>query len=133
MLGQNEALRNAVVEFRGSRFDGGTLEIYTGGAPADPNDPATGTLLCTITLPNPAYGSASGGVVAMSGTWSDTAVDTGTAGYARFISADTLETLDVTVTEDPDDDADLLISDEDIVIGNTVSVISHTLTEQENG
>lgn len=131
-LNKNEDLRNEQVEFFGSIWDGGTLEIYEGAPPADPNDPATGDLLCTITIPNPAFGAASGGVIAKSGTWADTATDTGTAGYARFISSDTLKTMDVLITEDPGDN-DLLINELDITIGNTVTVVSLTFTTPENG
>ena len=131
MLRKNEDTRNEQVEFLGSLFDGGTLEIYTGGQPADPNSAPTGTLLCTITLPNPAFGAASAGVIAKSGIWSDTAVDTGTAGWARFISADTNKTFDVLCTDSPGDD-DLLINGVDITVGNTVTVVSLTITSPES-
>lgn len=131
-LNKNEALRDEQVEFFGSIWDGGTLEIYEGAPPADPNDPPSGDLLATITIPNPAFGAASAGVIAKSGTWADTATDTGTAGYARFISSDTLKTMDVLITEDPGDN-DLLINELDITIGNTVTVVSLTFTTPENG
>jgi len=127
MLRKNIDLRNVQADFLGSVFDAGTLEIYTGTQPADPNSAPTGTLLCTITLPNPAFGAAVAGVVTKAGTWADTATDTGTAGWARFISASTDETFDVVVTEDPLDN-DLLINSADITIGNTVTVISLTVT-----
>lgn len=131
MLRKNTDLRNVQADALGAVFDGGTLEIYTGTQPADPNSAPSGTLLCTITLPNPAFGAASVGVIAKAGTWSDTAVDTGTAGWARFISASTNETFDVVVTEDPDDN-DLLINEADITLGNTVTVVSLTITVPES-
>lgn len=127
-LRKNIATRNEQVELFGSLFDGGTLEIYTGTQPADPNSAPSGSLLATIPIPNPAFAAPSGGTVAKSGSWSVVATGTGTAGYARFISADTLKTMDAVVTNIPGDN-DLLINTVDIAIGNTVQVVSLTLTE----
>ena len=127
MLRKNDDTINEQADFFGSLFDGGTLEIYTGTQPADPNSAPSGTLLVTITIPNPAFGAASGGVIAKAGTWQDTAVDTGTAGWARFISADTNKTFDVACTDSPGDD-DLLINGVDVTLGNTVTVVSLTIT-----
>lgn len=130
-LQKNEDVINAQVEAFGALFDGGTLEIYTGAQPGDPNSAASGTLLCTITIPNPAFGAASGGVIAKAGSWFDTAGATGTAGYARFISSDTLKTMDAVVTNVPGGN-DLLINSIDITSGNTVIVVSLTLAEPES-
>lgn len=127
-LRKNTATRNEQVELFGSLFDAGTLEIYTGSQPADPNAAVSGSLLVTITIPNPAFAAASGGTVAKSGSWSAVATGTGVAGYARFISSDTLKTMDVVVTNIPGGN-DLLINSLDIAIGNTVQVVSLTLTE----
>jgi hypothetical protein len=57
----------------------GSLKIFSGSLPANcaASDP-TG-LLVTITLPTPAFGSASSGVASKSGTWSGTASAAGTA------------------------------------------------------
>lgn len=59
------------------------LKVYTGLAPADCATAASGTLLATLTLPSDWLAAASGGAKAKSGTWSGTASNTGTAGYAR--------------------------------------------------
>lgn len=129
-LRKNTALRNAQAEFFGGVFDGGTLEIYTGVQPADPNSSPTGDLLATINIPNPAFGSASNGVASKSGTWSAVAAATGTAGYGRFISADTNKTMDVQCSEVPGGN-NLLLNIADIAIGNTVTVVSLTITAPE--
>lgn len=126
-LRKNVALVNAESDAFGAFFNGGTLKIYTGSQPADPNAVASGTLLCTITLPNPAFGAASAGSISKSGTWSAVAGDTGTAGYVRMASSDTLKTLDITVTESGAG-GDAIIDDDAIVNGNTVTVTSCTVT-----
>lgn len=131
-LRKNEDTINEQAEFLGSLFNGGTLEIYTGSQPADPNSAPSGSLLATITIPSPAFGAASGGVVENEPGWSDTATGTGAAGYARFISSDTLKTMDIPVSMVPGS-GNLVINDEDIVLGNTVSVVSLTLTTPANG
>lgn len=128
MLRKNDGLIDEQANFLGDLFDAGTLEIYTGSQPSDPNSGPSGSLLVTITIPNPAFGAPSAGVVAKAGTWSAVATDTGTAGWARFISADTLKTMDVVVTDTPGGN-DLLINGIDITIGNTVTVVSLTLSE----
>jgi hypothetical protein len=130
-LRKNTDMRDAQVEFTGALFDAGTLEIYSGMQPADPNSGPSGVLLATINIPNPAFGAASSGVIAKSGIWSAVAVATGTAGWARFISASTSETFDAVVTDIPGGN-DLLLNSLDITIGDTVTVISLTLTTPES-
>lgn len=66
---------------------GTTLKIYTGTQPASADDAASGTLLVTITLPNPCFGTASSDAISKTGTWSGTASATGTAGWFRLESA----------------------------------------------
>jgi len=62
----------------------GSIKIYTGTQPATPATAASGTLLATVTLPNPAFGSSSGGSASLNDPASVNAVATGTAGWARF-------------------------------------------------
>ncbi len=124
---KNNDTVNEQADFLGSLFDGGTIEIYTSTQPADPNSGPSGSLLATITLPTPAFGSAVAGVITKSGTWQDTATGTGTAGWARFISADTNKSFDVKVSE-LGGGGDAIINDDNVTSGNTVTVTSCTLT-----
>ena len=64
---------------------GGTIEIRTGAQPATADDAATGTLLCTFTLPAPAFDAAGTTSVAIDADpdLSAVAAATGTAGWAR--------------------------------------------------
>lgn len=127
-LRKNTGLVNAQSEFNGGIWDGGTVEIYTGGQPANANTAPSGSLLATINIPTPAFGSATAGVVTKAGTWSDTGTGNGTAGWARFTSADTNKVMDVLCTETPGGN-DLLLNTLAITIGITVTVVSLTLTE----
>lgn len=118
---------NEQANLLGSLFDAGTLELYTGAQPADPNSGPSGSLLATIPIPNPAFGAAVAGAITKAGTWSVTASATGIAGWARMISADTNKSLDLTVSGTPGGN-NLLISDENVVNGNLVSVDSLVIT-----
>lgn len=129
-LRKNTGTVNEQIDLLGSLFDGGTLEIYTGSQPSDPDDSPSGSLLATISIPNPAFGSPSDGVITKSGSWSATATDTGVAGWARFISSDTNKTMDVVVTDTPGGN-DLLINTLSITVGNTVTVVSLTIAEPQ--
>ena len=62
-----------------------TLEIRTGAAPATPATADSGNLLASLTLPPNFMATASGGSVALSGTWQDTSADAaGTVGHFRI-------------------------------------------------
>lgn len=61
------------------------LRILTGTAPANCAAAETGTLLVEITLPSDWANAASSGSKTKLGTWSGTAVATGTAGYYRMV------------------------------------------------
>jgi hypothetical protein len=110
----NTNFRNVLAGAFKSTFDGGTLEIRTSGGT---------TLLATITLPGSAFNAASGGSVTKTGTWSATAVDSGVARVGRFISGS--NQVDVTIAESA---AEMIIDDENIVSGGTVTVTSYTVT-----
>ncbi|GGV34182.1 hypothetical protein GCM10010182_67570 [Actinomadura cremea] len=77
-----------------------SLNIYTGTAPAGPDTTATGTLLVTVELNDPAFGAAAGGVCTLdvTGGLSGTAGNTGTAGYARLADGNGAGILDLSVS-----------------------------------
>lgn len=128
-LRNNEALRTKIADDFADLWDGGSIEIRSGGQPADPDSAASGTLLCTITLPTPAFGAAAVGVVSKTGTWAGVAGASGTAGWARFKNAAATRSFDVTVAETG---ADLTIDIEDIVLSGVVTVTSFTYTVPES-
>lgn len=121
---QNTALRNILANAFADTWDGGTLKIYSGAQPADTTT-TPGTLLATITLPTPAFGSAASGVVSKSGTWSALAVATNTAGWARFANSGGTVLCDVSVGESA---SDLIIDNDAVVSGGEITVTSFTYT-----
>ena len=124
-LRKNTALRNAQADALGDNFDGGTLKIYTGAQPASANDAASGSLLATITIPTPAFGTAASGAIDKAGTWSVVATGTGTAGWARMESAAGAKKMDFSVAESA---ADLIIDNDAVVTGGVVTVTGLTIT-----
>jgi len=65
------------------------LRFYSGSAPAQVSDAATGSLLAEAVLPSDWLTDAANGVKTKVGTWNDPAADaSGTAGYARLYKAD---------------------------------------------
>ena len=100
----SDSVRNAKADAAVDKLDvgttaaGGSIKIYTGSQPATPATSATGTLLATVVLVNPAFGSASAGVATMADPASVNAVATGTAGWARFADRDGAVCFDGDVT-----------------------------------
>jgi hypothetical protein len=100
----SDSVRNAKVTAATGKLDvgtgtaGGTIKIYTGTQPATPATAASGTLLATVVLANPAFGAASGGSAALTDPSSVNAVATGTAGWARFADRDGAVVFDGDVT-----------------------------------
>jgi hypothetical protein len=119
----NTAIRNIIVDNLTITV-GTELRIYTGTAPASADDVATGTLLCTITIANGFTASAAGssGLVA---TESAVAVDTGTAGWARWTDGFTYQ-VDGSVGVSA---ADFIINSTAITSGGTVTLTEMTITQ----
>lgn len=105
----------------------GYVEIRTGTGPADPDSAATGTLLVTIVLNDPAFGAASNGVATIdaSPTISGDAVATGTAGWARFYDDNDAAIMDMDVGEGT---GSLQLDNTDIATGQTVTITGGTVT-----
>lgn len=78
----------------------GTLKVYTGAQPITADSPATGTLLVTITLNDPAFGAATGGVATLDNTPTPTGTGAanGTAGWCRLTDSSGDTVLDGSVS-----------------------------------
>jgi hypothetical protein len=77
------ALAGAVATLVDAGPGAGTLKIYTGSQPATGDTAASGTLLATVALGDPAFGSAATGTITAADPAAVTAVATGTAGWFR--------------------------------------------------
>lgn len=105
------------------------LRIYTGSAPTNTTDAATGTLLAEMTLPSDWMAAASTGTKAKSGTWEDASANaSGVAGYFRiYNSGDTICHIQGTAGESTDS-PDLVLDNKDINATQSVTVSTFTLT-----
>lgn len=92
-LDRTALLQQVLCDVFADLWDGGSLLFYDsggGGAPGAENAPV-GTLVADITIPTPAYGSASGkdpATAAKNGTWEDPSADAaGDIDYFRVIQS----------------------------------------------
>lgn len=123
------ALRNAELD-QGETTIGTTpvLKIFTGSAPANCAAANTGTELWTETLPSDWAAAASSGSKALSGTWSNTAIATGTAGHFRLYASDgTTCHMQGTCTASGGG-GDMILDNTSIASGQTVTVTTFTRT-----
>jgi hypothetical protein len=118
--------RNAAADAIGTLVDAGpaagTLKIYTGTQPATPNTAATGTLLATVTLVDPAFGAAATGVKTLADPPAATGVGDGTAGWFRIADSTGAAVVDGAVG------SELTLSTNTISIGVTVDITGGTMT-----
>jgi hypothetical protein len=93
------AAANAIAALPDLGPGAGTVKVYTGSQPATGDAAETGTLLATFTLADPAFGSASSGVVSANSTpRNTTGVADGTAGWFRMEDSTGANILDGSVT-----------------------------------
>jgi len=123
----NTAIKNSVTDSFAALFNAGKLRIYTGSQPASGDDAASGTLLAEITLPNPAFGAASGGIASKAGTWQVNAGAAGVAGWARMLNSALSMNIDYAVTI-TGGGGDMELQNTNIANGQQVTVTSATLT-----
>ena len=106
----------------------GTLKVYTGAKPSTPETAATGTLLATFTLADPAAAAASAGVA----TWdfspaiTATVAASGTAGWFRVADSNGTAVYDGTVGTSGQD---LNFDSVAWTSGGTVTISSGTVTQ----
>lgn len=105
------------------------FQIRTGSQPADCAATATGTLLCEITLPSDWLSAPSSGAGSLAGSWTGTAVATGTAAHYRILdSAGTTchEQGSITATGGG---GDLEVGTTSVSSGTTVTINTFVRTE----
>lgn len=123
----SDKVRNAQADGIMDALDTGTIELRTGVQPTLITDPATGTLIATLTLLSPAAPAASGGFATASLPVLVTSTVAGTIGYARVKDLAGNTMIDGTVTE-AGGGGDIIISEIIIAIDDVVQLISFTVT-----
>ena len=126
----SEVSRNALLSAIGARTDSGSaagkLYVYTGSQPASPDVAATGTLLVTFTLPDPAFAAPVNSAMSLVTTTPivGTAVAAGIAGWARLTNSDNIPVLDGSVGTA---NADFIINTTSLGVGHQV-VLNTTIS-----
>lgn len=125
------AARNAATDAISGLVDAGsgpgTIKIYSGSQPATPNTAASGTLLATVTLSDPAFGASSAGTATGADPAPVTAAATGTAGWWRMADSDGNPVMDGSVTASGGG-GDMQLSTVSLTSGGSVDItaLSHT-------
>lgn len=104
----------------------GTIKIYTGSQPATADTAASGTLLATFTLADPAFGPASSGTITLQGVpLTVAAAATGTAGWFRMATSTPTTVLDGSVGTSGNQ---INLNTTSITLGVNVTITSGTIT-----
>lgn len=93
----------------------GSLNLYTGGAPATANSPATGTLLVAIPISGGSQTTPTPRRIVISGPMQAVALASGDAGYARVVDSQDQPLCDLPLAE-------LTLSTQTITAGLIVTV-----------
>ncbi len=127
----SNARRNAALTSVVTAIDAGsaagTIQIRTGTSPG-PNAGATGTLLATVTLGDPSFGSVASQSASLNDPAAVTAVASGTAGYCRVLDSDANVIMDGTVTA-TGGGGDLTLAATAISSGQSIDITGGTLTQ----
>ena len=129
-----KAAADAVVDLIDGGAGAGTLKIYDGSQPTNPDVAvSTQTLLATLTFSDPAFGAAAdgapGGVATADSITDDSSADaTSTAAWFRVADSNGVAVIDGSVGTSG---ADLNLNTTSIVTGAVVSITAYTVTMPE--
>lgn len=116
--------------------NGGTVDLLTGAPPTNVEDPATGTLLATLTLSNPAWQASvdinPGAQATANAITGALAVANGTAGYFRLKNSGGTAVWQGTVGgTQQSTTGDLQLNSSALVTNLDVEITSWTITHSE--
>jgi hypothetical protein len=128
-VASRNAAANAVADLIDAGAGSGLLRIYSGSQPASADLAATGTLLATFILNDPAFGSAGSGTTTLSvaPSLSTTGLAAGDAGWFRAVDSTGATVLDGSVTA-AGGGGDLIVSTITVSIGLTLQLTAGTIT-----
>ena len=123
---QNAAC-DAIVDLIDAGATAGEVEIRTGAQPASANDAASGTLLVTIPLNDPAFGAAAAGVATadIDPALTGVAVAAGIAGWFRVLDDVGATVMDGACAEGS---GEMDLDNTDIAVDQNVTITSWTST-----
>ncbi|WP_350351866.1 hypothetical protein ABS642_00695 [Microbacterium sp. A8/3-1] len=120
---------NGVVDLLDGGPGPGTVQIRTGAQPASVGTAATGTLLGTLTLSDPAFADAVNGVATANPITGDTAADaTGTAGWFRGFDSTGAAVIDGACSL-AGDGGEMILDKVAVIAGGAINVTSWTVTQ----
>lgn len=128
------AARNASVAGITALVDAGAgagkIELRTGSQPTTADDAATGTLLATWTLADPAWGSPASGVAALDATPVITTVGVaaGTAGWFRMMDSSNNKVIDGSAGG-PGSGAQLILDNPVIAVDQVLNLTAGSMTQ----
>lgn len=123
------AMADAAVDLIDAGSGPGTVQIRTGAQPASAATSASGTLLGTLTLSDPAFGAAVNGVATAGAITGDSSADaTGTAGWYRVLDSTGATVMDGSISE-AGGGGDMILDKVAIVAGGTIAITSWTVTQ----
>lgn len=124
--------RNAELAALASQLAGGSVELRTAPMPANADAAATGTLIATITLENPAFNTpASGSMTLITPTTPGTAIAAGTIAWARFKTSGAVAMIDADVGLSGSG-ALLIATKVALLVDETANITSYTHTIPRN-
>lgn len=127
------ATRNAAADAVTALLNGGSaagyVQIRSGTQPATGNDAASGVLLATVTLNDPAFGAASTGTATadVSPALTAAAVATNTAGWFRAFDSNDVAVLDGSATA-TGGGGDMQLNTTSLVTAVDVTITAWTIT-----
>jgi hypothetical protein len=127
---QNAAC-DSIVDLMDAGASNGTIQIRTGSKPSDPNDAATGTLLATVPVNDPAFGNSGASVVGradLAGTLpleDSSPVASGTAGWFRALDSNGNAVFDGTVGTSS---ADMIVNTTTVTAGVPFRITAGSFT-----
>lgn len=117
--------RNTQADAWAAMLNGGSAFFYSGAPPASPDLAATGTLIGTQTLGNPAFAAAVGGTIASNPAAIGTTSAAGSPGYVRLktVAGVTWSDMDCATSG-----ATATINKESFATGEAIALISLAVT-----
>lgn len=124
-LTQPIATRNAGLDARLDRADGGLLRVYTSPRPA-PDSAATGTLLAEFDLASPAFAAAASGSKSLADNPATVGLAAGTAAWFRILTSAEATVIDGSCGTSG---ADAILNTTTVSVGLDLTVQSCVFTE----